>query len=215
MDARFSDVKVMIWDFDGTFYHATPEIHAAIRESEYRVIMDHTHWSHEKAVEEFHKVFPAVTPSGTKAVSIITGISVAFAAAQTGTDLSLFIKKDEKLPILFDTLKSYRHFMLVNGTQHSVQKGLALLGVERSLFEDVVTSEVVGDNKPSEKGFQYILAKTGLPARHHIMIGDREMVDLAPAKKVGMHTCLVWSDTASSIADVTVPTVYDVAPFFV
>jgi FMN phosphatase YigB (HAD superfamily) len=33
------------------------------------------------------------------------------------------------------------------------------------------------------------LKKTGLPAAAHLMIGDRELV-VAPAKKLGMRTCL-------------------------
>ena len=55
------------------------------------------------------------------------------------------------------------------------------------------------------------MKKTGLPAAAHIMIGDREAVDLAPAKMLGMKTCLVWSDSASLVADVTLKTVYEVA----
>ena len=55
------------------------------------------------------------------------------------------------------------------------------------------------------------MKKTGLPPEAHLMIGDRELVDLAPAKNLGMHTCLVWSDKKSTIADATLLTVYDVA----
>jgi FMN phosphatase YigB (HAD superfamily) len=46
------------------------------------------------------------------------------------------------------------------------------------------------------------------------MIGDREAVDLVPAKAVGMHTCLVWSEIKSTIADITLPDVYRVADIF-
>ena len=51
---------------------------------------------------------------------------------------------------------------------------------------------------------------TGLPPEAHVMIGDRELVDLKPAKTLGIKTCLVWSDVPSDVADVTLSTVYDV-----
>jgi len=73
----------------------------------------------------------------------------------------------------------------------------------------MVTSETVGTTKPHEAGFRYILAKTKLPPAQHLMIGDREAVDIVPAKKLGMKTCLVWSQVQSQIADITLPTVYD------
>ncbi|KKW01536.1 MAG: HAD superfamily (Subfamily IA) hydrolase, TIGR02253 [Parcubacteria group bacterium GW2011_GWA1_49_11] len=78
-------------------------------------------------------------------------------------------------------------------------------------FEEMVTAETVGITKPHPEGFRYILRKTGLPAEQHLMIGDREGVDLVPAKALGMKTCLVWAKNSSSIANVSLPTVYGVA----
>ena len=74
----------------------------------------------------------------------------------------------------------------------------------------MVTAETVGTVKPHPEGFRYILGKTGLPPEQHLMIGDREAVDLVPAKQLGMHTCLVWSEKKSAVADITLATVYDV-----
>ena len=88
---------------------------------------------------------------------------------------------------------------------------LVALGLPVDTFKEMVTSETVGVTKPEEKGFRYIMDKTGLPPEAHMMIGDREAVDFAPAKKLGMHTCLVWSEEKSKIADITLPTVYEVA----
>lgn len=207
---KLSGIKVCIWDFDGTLYRQQPALWDEIRESEYRVIMDHTGWSRDQAVEAFHTVYQKKTPSGTRSVSIVAEISMEAAALETTkyVDYKKYLVADPKLLVMFENLKGYTHMMLVNGTQQSVTQGLSLLGVDRTIFSEIVTSEVVGETKPSTKGFSYILEKTGLPAASHLMIGDRELVDLVPAKSLGIKTCLVWSDTVGSVADITLPTVY-------
>ena len=52
-----------------------------------------------------------------------------------------------------------------------------------------------------------------LAAEEHLMIGDRDPVDLAPAQALGMHTCLVWTDTPGQHADITIPTTYDLEQY--
>ena len=52
----FSDVQVLIWDFDGTLYKPNPELFHAVRESEYRTIMEYTHWNRERTITEFEKL---------------------------------------------------------------------------------------------------------------------------------------------------------------
>jgi len=204
MQQRLSGVRVCIWDFDGTLYRKQPELLADIRASEIRVIMGHTEWNEDKAKEEFYKVYKVITPSGTKTVSLITHISNNDSALETAAyvDYRNYLKKDEKLINMFEKLMSYKHFMLVNGTRATVAKGLELLGLDPHIFSEIVTSEIVGETKPSEKGFLYIMKKTGVPAAEHLMIGDREDVDLAQARSLGMQTCLVWSKEC--------PTVYDI-----
>lgn len=209
---HISGLQVLIWDFDGTLYKQKPALWDDIRASEIRTVMEHTGWSEEKAKEEFYKVYKIETPSGTKTVSRITGISNTQSAAETGQHVNYekYLEKDQKLITMFAALKRYRHFMLVNGTQTSVTNGLSLLGVDKEIFEEIVTSEVMGESKPGEAGYRYILQKTGLPSEVHCMIGDREQVDLVTAKRLGMRTCLVWTKEKSLISDVTLPSVYDI-----
>lgn len=213
MGTKIPGVAVCIWDFDGTLYRSQQALKDQIRASEIRVIMDHTGWTQEQATEKFYLVFNVVTPSGTKATSMLAHIPNDQASLECSryTDYIPYLHADPKLSALFAGLTGYSHYMLVNGTQASVRKGLGLLGVNPSVFREIVTSEIVGETKPGDKGFRYIMHKTGLPAEAHLMIGDREAVDLAPAKALGMRTCLVWSAEHSRVADVSIPTVYEVA----
>ncbi len=209
----FLSVKVLIWDFDGTLYKPIPELWLAVREAEYQTIMNHTGWPREKTVEEFTKLYKVRYVSATETAAVLSGVTIAQAAVEMEQyfDRRKYLKRDEKLIELFQKLKNFRHFTLANGMIARHKETLVMLGVPPETFEEMVTSETVRVTKPSEAGFRYILSKTKLPPADHLMIGDREAVDLAPAKKLGMKTCLVWSDTSSVIADATLPTVYDVA----
>lgn len=210
---KIKHIKVLIWDLDGTLYRPIPAMLTDREESAYRVIINHTGWTREKTINEFRKIYPKYTPSITKACALLANIPLPQAAYENELykNRKKYLKSDPQLQHLFLKLTNFTHFMLVNGIQEKTREALSILGLSVVIFREIVTSEVVGENKPSEKGFRYILEKTQLRPEQHLMIGDRELVDLAPAKKLGMKTCLVWSDKASSdFTDIVLPTVYQV-----
>jgi len=210
------NIQVFIWDFDGTLYKPNPDLWKEVRESEYRVISDHTGWEKGRVVDEFSKLHKKVLPSATETVASLCSITTAQAAVEMEKyyDRRTFLARDERLIVLFSRLTIYRHFILANGVKKRIEEALDVLGILPQRFEAIVTSELVGENKPHDAGFRYILGKTNLPAEQHLMVGDREQIDLLPANQLGMKTCLVWSDKKSDIADVTLPTVYDVVRLF-
>lgn len=211
------NIKAIIWDFDGTFYPSNKTVVAAMEEGQYQTIMRHTGWDRARAKKEFWNVYPTQTTSGNIAVGIICTIPTAQAAIENeiGFDRLAFIEKDKRLPELFEKLKNYRHFILGNGVKANLERTAKGIGID-GFFEEIVTSEVVGANKPDPAGFLYIMKKTGLPPDQYLMVGDREAVDLIPAKKLGMHTCLVtWGEGFSELpktgesVDVSISSVYD------
>jgi HAD superfamily hydrolase (TIGR01549 family) len=208
----FSDIRVLIWDFDGTLYRPNVALWHDVREGEYKTIMKHTGWDRVKIMDEFGKLHKKKIASATQTVAYLCNISTAEAAIEMEEyfDRRKYLARDEKLIELFSKLKGFRHLTLANGVIQKHIEALAVLGLSPETFELMVTSEVVGETKPNERGYRYILTHTKLPAPEHLMIGDREAVDLIPAKKLGMKTCLVWSNEKSTVADVTLPTVYDV-----
>ncbi len=212
MKKEFANVRILIWDFDGTLYKHNKDLLHAVREAEYKTIIHHTHWNREEAIAEFEKIYKKVTPSATEVVASLCKIQTKEAAIETEQyfDRTTYLTRDVKLVRLFKKLSPFRHFILANGIARGIVQALAVLGIPRETFEEIVTSEIVNVNKPHEEGFRYILNRTALPPEQHMMIGDREAVDLAPAKKLGMKTCLVWSKKQSTIADVTLATVYNV-----
>lgn len=213
MDTRFLNTQVLIWDFDGTLYKPNPTLFAAVREAEYRMIMNHKDWTRDQAVGAFERLYKKVYPSATETVARIVGISTGDAAVDMEQyfDRRDFLSRDERLIELFKKLTGYRHIILANGVIQKHKETLKVLGVPAKTFELFVTSEVVGKTKPHPEGFRYVLNYTKLPPSVHLMIGDRDLVDLAPAKSLGMKTCLVWSETSGEHADKTIPTVYEIA----
>ncbi len=206
------NIQVLIWDFDGTLYKPNPDLWKVVREAEYHTIENHTKWPREKIVSEFERLHKNVYPSATETVAQLCGISTSDAALEMEEyyDRRKFLVKDGQLEALFAKLTNFRHFILANGVRHKLEETLVTLGLSKNIFEEIVTSETVGVNKPHDAGFCYILKKTNLPPQEHLMIGDRETVDLVPAKNLGMKTCLVWSEEKSTVADVTLSMVYDV-----
>jgi HAD superfamily hydrolase (TIGR01549 family) len=217
MDVPLSGVNVIIWDVDGTLYPPTRDVIDAVLESAYCTIEKHKGWTRTQTIQEFQKVHGVSTQSQTEAVARICQIPTLVAAQETDRffDRTRFIAKDQKLVTLFESLAGFRHFILGNGAQKTIAQGIKALGLDRSVFDEIVTSETVGVNKPEENGFRYIMEKTGLPASEHLMVGDRENIDLVPAKKLGMRTCLVWARKRSTVADITLPTVYDLTQVLV
>lgn len=208
----FSRVQVIIWDVDGTLYH-TQDLGNHVEESAYSAIMGVLGVDHEEAIRKFNAVHRVQTESATEAVSIICGVSVGDAAKLTDKylDRMQFVSRDEKLIALFDALKGYDHYILGNGSIRLIEEALVVLGLDRSIFKEIVTSEIVGRNKPNPAGYTYIMNKTGKDASAHLMVGDRELVDLSMAKELGMKTALVFSQDVSTLADVTLPTVYELS----
>jgi HAD superfamily hydrolase (TIGR01549 family) len=211
---KFKDISIIIWDFDGTLYPPNPDLWHDIRESEYRTIMDHTGWTREQTIKEFEQLHKKEIPSATETVAELCEISPGQATVEFEKyfDRRKYVKKDPQLIRMFEQLSGGRgHYILANGKIEGIRQTLEVLGVSQYLFREIVTSETVGVTKPDPKGFKYILGKTGLDPAKHLMVGDREVVDLEPARKIGMKTCLVWSDKPSKIADIVISKVYDIA----
>lgn len=213
----FSHIKVLVWDFDGTLYAPSPDLWKKVREAEYRVIENHTRWKRDRVVAEFVKLHKRVLPSATEVTAHLCGITIAQAAVEMEVyfDRRDYVTRDEQLIGMFRKLTNFRHFILANGVKKRHIETLAVLGLPPATFEMMVTTDVVGVTKPHEEGYRVILAETLLPPNQHLMIGDREAIDLIPAKKLGMKTCLVWSQEQSKIADITLPTVYDIVKILV
>ncbi len=212
MDSRFQNVKVIAWDIDTTLYKTIPELsvnlkNACIEEVAKlkKISFDQAKILFEKEREKWGSTFLAFMSLGWKGLEAVRKME----EIEKRINKFSYIKNDPKLIPMFLKLKNYRQFILRNGTRASTNKLLDLLGVNKNIFEDMITTEESIMPKPDPAPFKLLFQMTGLPPEQHVYVGDRDRVDIEPAKKLGMKTILVWG--TSDIADLSLPTVYDVA----
>lgn len=118
------------------------------------------------------------------ALGMITYHNVKFAL------LRLF---PETMPTLI-YLKSqgYHLGVISNGITIKQWEKLIRLGLHH-FFDEVITSEEVGVEKPHEEIFQQALDRMGCKAGNSIMIGNKFTEDILGAINIGMHAILVNS----------------------
>lgn len=205
------EIKVLLWDLDGTLYQDDPKLKSKIRRNIFRVLVRNKGWSLQKAKREFLQKYQEIG-SATKTLEVL-GLegTKTFEKIFEQVAWERFLKNNKKLQQVFKKLK-YRHWLISNSLKKFVDLKLKLLGLEPSFFEEVIGLYNLGIFKPDPAVFKMVLGKTYLPARYHLSIGDKEATDIIPAKKIGMKTCLVWGK--SKIADISLPQVYDVVKLF-
>lgn len=203
-------VKVIVWDVDGTWY----SVKGGLSDEELRqrcfVISEKLGISFEKA-KKLEKETAKETKSHTKAVSVLTGMTIMEVLNTVGSriDRSKFLKRDERLIKMFANLAKFKHVILSNMRRISLYQTMEILGVNKKIFDEIVLPDETGVTKPDLEVFRLVLKKTGCCKDEHLVVGDREDVEIGPAKKLGMQTCFVWGK--SKIADVSIETVFDLS----
>ncbi len=96
-----------------------------------------------------------------------------------------------EVPLMLLKLREdgYKLYIATNGNAIKQWDKLIRLGIAL-YFEDVFVSEEIGN----EKGvlfFKKVIKRLNAKPEECVVIGDREEYDIAPAKKVGMHTIRV------------------------
>lgn len=212
MNPLFADIKVIVWDVDTTLYKDIPELSMAFRDGCIRVIAEAKNLSFPAAEELFEKERIKYNSSSLVFKTLGLDIKKIIPEIQRQIHKTDFIKPDPKLLPMFKSLKNFRHFIISNAMVEDDRATLKKLGVPVGIFERIITAQDCQEPKPDPEPFRFLLKITGLAPSQHVYIGDREKVDIAPAKKLGMKTILVWGE--SKIADLSLPTVYDVASVF-
>lgn len=205
---RLAQVKVIIWDLDGTLYQDAPGLSELIRSEIYKRLAKAMGVSVEEAQREYDKKYQEVE-GATKTLETfgLNGIEIVDEVFER-IDFSRYLKKNPKLPVLFASLASFRHILLTNNRREHALKKLEAIGLDPAVFEEIICTYDLGIFKPDRRVFELVLEKTGLPPNQHLYVGDQEKKDIVPAKAVGMRTAMVWGN--SEMADISLPTVYDI-----
>lgn len=206
-------IKVLLWDLDGTLYKNIPELRDERWKIDVRVVSDILHIPFKEAesrLKEAVHIYKSVTRS---MMSLGCGTEIEILhKVEPQIDRTKYLHRDEKLIQLFTSLKSYRHFIFSNILTSCIPPVLNKLGLNPEIFEGFITTEETKTVKPDPRFFQYALNLTKLQPEQHLVVGDRLEVDLLPARKLGMKTCLVWGK--SNTVDVSCSSVYKLTNLF-
>ena len=131
----FTDIKVIIWDFDGTLYKMKPELSNALRQAELDTIALHKKWPKEKILAEFEKLHKTLS-SATATVAQISGISTSQAAFESESlfDRRDYLEKDDKIVSLFQSLPTVMHVLLTNGYSTFIKEAIIKLEKGESYY---------------------------------------------------------------------------------
>ncbi|MCL4382699.1 MAG: HAD family hydrolase [Patescibacteria group bacterium] len=214
MDQRFKDIKVIAWDLDTTLYKPNPVLGKAFLDGCIEEVAKVKNLSFARAEKLFNEE--------RKKTNSSTQVLLNFFKMKTPQDVFYkmweiqkrigkinYLHKDPKLPEMFDRLSGFHHFIISNSVPEEIENVLSAIGLDSKYFEKLISVVDTGEPKPSLKPFRSLLELTGLPSGQHLMIGDREDVDIEPAKKLGFKTILVWGQ--SFLADASLSSVYEVA----
>lgn len=212
VNAKLQDIKVLVWDLDGTLYQSIPEFNLAMHKAFVQILGKHKNLKLDQAdllLDETKKIYKGSIKS-LQALGCGSFLSIVKEIEKLVNKAS-HLKLDRKLQQLFVDLSSFRHILLSDTTHPTIVAELETLGLSHTIFELVVGIDDTGVSKPDLSFFRTVLNQTDLKPDKHLMIGDRVEIDLAPAKQLGMKTCLVWTEEKEiGGVDFCFPTVYDV-----
>jgi len=201
-------VRHLLWDVDGTLYKSRPELVEAIQHEIYKRVAAGLSVPYGEARSKFLALYDRL--GGATVTLIELGLDrTLIQEAVDSVDKTRYLKPDLRLREMLEVrLQGFEHVIVTNTSRKGTIRTLEILGLSDKMFQGVITADDVARSKPDFEPYLEALKMTGSPASRHVSIGDREKVDILPAKKLGMKTILVWG--ASKVADVSLPTVYDV-----
>jgi FMN phosphatase YigB (HAD superfamily) len=219
------EIKAIGWDLDGTLYPPGSIPSEAIRHEMMRRVADSFGWDIVKATAEFERVYRQFN-SHTKTLTAL-GVNGEDFFTRLWDELRLenYLQSDTRIVSLITAVRDLglRQFIVTNSNREDqIQRKLRLIGLDPEFFEVRVSTVGLGAVKPEPKPFWEAVGRLNrrlgsvesvegvseIKPEQILYIGDREKTDIVGAKQVGMRTCLAWG--ASEVADISVPTVYDI-----
>jgi len=207
MNEKFTKVNYCLWDVDLTFYTVSLQMKEEFQGKIYKYISRKLKIPIDEARQKYERGFKK-RKSKTATMEALGLGKYAIQEVIDSIDKNKYLKKDPRLIQLFKKLRRYKHTIVTNSTKSSIEKTLKILGLEKGLFEPIITKEDVSNYKPSLEPFIKVMDILGAKAEECISIGDVDNSDIIPAKKLGMKTIFVWGK--SKYADASVPTIYEV-----
>jgi putative hydrolase of the HAD superfamily len=120
--------------------------------------------------------------------------------ALDGFDFTVLLRPDPEIPVTLARLKEVVPVSLfTNFVPRRIEMLLEHLQISKDCFTHILSGDDIVERKPALDGFYKMIELSGVSPNQNMYIGDRVDVDIKPAKRVGMQTCLIYSE--SRLAD--------------
>jgi len=206
-------IKVLVWDLDGTLYQEVPQMKKEIHNNVLKAIAKNQSVSLLKAEELFKEAYLQLHSSTRTLLHFGVNRDYVLSGDWYNQAQLKYLQKDPRLVKVFEKLAHLKHIINTNSERSVALKKLKILDLDLSIFDKIFTStEMRGKVKPDPYSFQLVLQFTKLESSYHLFIGDSLGKEIIPAKELGMKTCLLWDQ--SEVADLSLPTVYDMVELF-
>lgn len=188
----FDPIKAVGFDLDNTLYVQTDEVRERIKE----YIVEHASRTLGSDPSEFRSAYDEAFSQKRSArlalESLGIGDGLSFvASALEDVDITSALSKNERLDFLLRRIAaSYRTFLITGSMEEQALAKLEKLGIDPSTFE---ISLYAGSRYERTDGsaFRYIATRLGIAPEEMLFVGDREKVDILPARAAGLRTAIV------------------------
>jgi len=183
------------FDLDNTLYKVSEPINIQIRAQACKYAAELLKRDYAKTVADFTEQY-ALTQSASTSLQNIGIQSSALAKelvqrALEEANVAKYIEPNKKLADMLLRLKNNYHLFLITGSRHSIAQGkLDALQIPGNVFEMAIYAESKY-RREDGSAFAYVHGKLAAPYKNTIFVGDRETVDILPAKKKGLKTIIV------------------------
>lgn len=213
MNSNFTKIKAIGFDVDGTLYHAPDAMSVAVGKILIKKAAEALSQDPDELAEEYLKRRDQYRSNTQTLNSFGLDGERIFQEVWDAIAVEEYVLRDPNLVRLIkDLKKTYKLFLISNGTGHQVERKLTHLGLDYHDFEPRIYCYDQGWVKPEPAPFLAAMESLNISPEEIVYVGDREDVDIEGAKEVGMKTILVGGQ--SELADQNVSEIYGLRDIF-
>ncbi|MBQ3494080.1 MAG: HAD family hydrolase [Clostridia bacterium] len=196
--------KVIIFDFDGTFYSGEQaflklenfikenrrKFMPRLREEEYKkIVNENPLWEKEYNGSEIVDLMYALKEKYPQ-----FDISVKdFWNWQNSTPDPLVIDKNLLVDnnYLNDICQKYPVYIVSNSSPTHIYYYMEMFGIDKNWFKEIISNRFTAKDRTKKHYYKRILEKENCKPQNAIVLGDSDKNDLEPARKLNINTCLI------------------------
>ncbi|HEX3082358.1 MAG TPA: HAD family hydrolase [Candidatus Saccharimonadia bacterium] len=192
-------IKEIWFDLNGTLTTQSPSFLAALEKIGYEAYAKATNRPIDDQLKTDYRA--AYQEYGSKsAIFKALGMPKEFWATYFNSlDESKYYEPDERVYKTVDAIRIQVPIgLLSNSSPDRIERTLRTVAIDPAWFTHILTGHDVTEPKPHPQGFELMIARSQAKPRELAFVGDREKVDIVPAKKLGLTTVMVWSQSPTA-----------------